>query len=116
MIEIRGIAIDRALQARISKELTAALARFAMPLASPARATFFDDDGPKGGPAVRCALTVRLPSRRQVRVEDTAGTARLAFDHSVAKLERELERYRERDRESKRHPKKYYTAKLTRLS
>jgi ribosome-associated translation inhibitor RaiA len=115
MIEIRGIAIDRALETRVSKTLTAVLARFAVPLA-PIRATFFDDDGPKGGPAVRCALTVRLPSRRQVRAEDTAGTARLAFDGGVAKLEREHERYRERDREDKRHPKKYYTARITRLS
>jgi hypothetical protein len=114
MIEIRGIPIDPTLHARVVKVLTTALTRFA---GAPARArvTFFDDDGPKGGPAVRCALTVGLPARRQVRIEDTAGTARLAFNRSVATLERELERYRERDRDAKRHPKKYYTAKLTRL-
>ena len=109
-IEIRGISIDRALHAHVTKELTAALKRLVVkPVA--AQATFFDENGPKGGPAVRCALTVRVPYRPHVRVEDTAEMDRLAFDGSFARLERELERYRERDRESKRHPKKYYTAK-----
>ena len=60
---------------------------------------------------MRCALTVRLPYRPHVHVEDTAETLRTAFDGAFAKLERELERYRDRDRESKRHPKKYYVAR-----
>lgn len=108
--EIRGIPIDRALRAHVNKRLTAGLARLATTPVG-ALVTFFDENGPKGGPAMRCALTVRLPYRPHVRVEDIAETPRLAFDGGFAKLERELERYRERDRESKRHPKKYYTAK-----
>jgi ribosomal subunit interface protein len=109
-IEIRGISIDRALHDHVDKKLASALVRLTVkPVV--AQATFFDENGPKGGLAVRCALTVRVPYRAHVRAEDTAETTRLAFDGSLAKLERELERYRERDRDDKRHPKKYYAAK-----
>ena len=109
-IEIRGVPTDRALRAHVTARLTPSLAHVATkPIA--AQVTFFDENGPKGGPAMRCAVTVRLPYRPHVHVEDTAETLRTAFDGAFAKLERELERYRDRDRESKRHPKKYYTAK-----
>ena len=72
---------------------------------------FFDDNGPKGGPAARCALTVRLPYRPGLRVERRADTPRLALDAAFPVLERRLARYRERDRDSKRHPKKYFAAR-----
>jgi ribosome-associated translation inhibitor RaiA len=108
-IEISGLR-DNALRTRISDRLGAALEPVQVkPLA--ALVAFFDDNGPKGGRAVRCALTVRVPYRPTVRVEHTAETARLAFDASFKSLERQLERYRERDRESRRHPKKYFAAK-----
>ena len=60
---------------------------------------------------MRCALTVRLPFRPSIRVEQSAVTPRLAFDAAFAVLERQLERYRERDRDNKRHPKKYFAAR-----
>jgi ribosome-associated translation inhibitor RaiA len=108
-IEISGIK-DSALRTVISKRVGAALKPLQVqPVA--AQVTFFDDDGPKGGRAVRCALTVRVPYRPTVRVEHTAETPRLAFDATFKSLERQLERYRERDRDSRRHPKKYYVAK-----
>jgi ribosome-associated translation inhibitor RaiA len=111
-IEIRGRAVSLRLQADVSRTLTDILKPLTVkPVA--ARATFFDDNGPKGGPAVRCALTIRLPYRPHLRAEATGVTARLAFDASLARLHRELERYRERDRDNKRRPKKYYVAKLT---
>ena len=109
-VEIRGIPTDRALRARVLAQMTTALGQLGKESVA-AQATFFDENGPKGGPAMRCALTVRLPYRPHVRVEDTADTQRTAFDGAFAKLERELERYRDRDRESQRHPKKYYTAR-----
>jgi ribosome-associated translation inhibitor RaiA len=109
-IEIRGLPVHRALRSRIVARLTATLARLGWePVA--ARATFFDENGPKGGLALRCALTVRRPHRPHVRVEDTAETARTAFDGAFAKLERNLARNQDRDREAKRHPKKYYAAR-----
>jgi ribosome-associated translation inhibitor RaiA len=110
MIEIRGIPVSPALRTRVMRELTHAVGRLS---AAPVtvQATFFDDNGPKGGRATRCSLTVRVPYRPNIRVEHTAETARLAFDGSIATLERELAQYRERDRESKRHPKKYFAAR-----
>ena len=108
-IEISGLR-DSALRTRISGRLSAALAPVQVkPLA--AQVAFFDDNGPKGGRAVRCALTVRVPYRPTVRVEHVAETPRLAFDASFKSLELQLERYRERDRDSRRHPKKYFAAK-----
>ena len=108
-IEIKGIR-DSALRALISDRLGRVLKPLQVePLA--AQVTFFDDDGPKGGRAVRCALTVRVPYRPTLRVEHTSETPRLAFDASIKRLDRQLERYRERDRDSRRHPKKYYVAK-----
>jgi ribosome-associated translation inhibitor RaiA len=108
-IEIRGVPTDSALRAHVTARLTPGLAHLAMKPIT-AQVTFFDDNGPKGGLAMRSAITVRLPYRPHVHAEDTARTLRAAFDGAFAKLERELERYRDRDRESKRHPKKYYTA------
>jgi ribosome-associated translation inhibitor RaiA len=108
-IEISGIR-DSALRTLISKRMGAALKPIQIePLA--AQVTFFDDNGPKGGRALRCALTVRVPYRPTVRVEHTAETPQLAFDAAFKTLERQLERYRERDRDRRRHPKKYYVAK-----
>jgi ribosome-associated translation inhibitor RaiA len=109
-IEIRGVPVGRGLQARILTQLTAALAQLGQEPAA-VRASFVDENGPKGGLALRCALTVRVPHRPIVRVEETAADPRTAFDGAFAKLERDLERHRDRQREAKRHPKKYYVAR-----
>ncbi len=107
--QITGVEREPALRARVAKLMAAALTKLPVrPLRS--EAVFVDDNGPKGGPAMRCALTVRVPHRPNVRVERSAETRRLAFDEAFAVLERQLERYRERDRDSKRHPKKYFAA------
>jgi sigma 54 modulation/S30EA-like ribosomal protein len=106
---IRGIDHDTRLRARAARLLQEQFARLGVgPVTG--LATFFDDNGPKGGRAMRCALTVRIPYRPSIRVERSAETPRLAFDAAYAVLERRLERYRERDRQSRRHPKKYFAA------
>src|SRR3989441_12727815 len=73
--------------------------------------TSFNDDGAKGGLALRCAVDLRVPYRPPIHIEHVAATPRLAFDGVMAALERQLERYRERARENRRHPKKYFVAK-----
>ena len=110
VIDIQGMAKDRALGARAAKVVAAALKPIKM---APIRAkiTFFDDNGPKGGRGMRCAVDVRLPYRPPIRVEQVAETSRLAFDGAFGALERQLERYRVRDRDIKRRPKKYFVAK-----
>lgn len=109
-IEITGASVPPQTAGLVKRRLTMALERLTV---TPVRGqvTFFDDDGPKHGPAVRCAVTVRLPYRPSVRVEHSATTPRLAFDGAFEALERQLERYREQQRESRRRPKKYYAAR-----
>jgi ribosome-associated translation inhibitor RaiA len=108
-IKITGLERDP-LRGRATRLMTEALAMLTVgPVKG--QAAFFDDNGPKGGRAMRCALTVRLPFRPSIRVERSAVTPRLAFDAAFAVLERQLERYRERDRDNKRHPKKYFAAR-----
>ena len=109
-IHINGIPTDRTLRARVTKQMTEALALLKVKPGA-VQVTFFDDNGPKGGRAIRCALTVRLPLRTEIRVEHTAETARLAFAGSFEKLERQLARRRERELDLRRRPKKYYVAK-----
>lgn len=109
-VEISGIDGKRGLHTHISQRMRGVLEPITgRPIS--AQVAFFDDNGPKGGRAIRCALAVRLPYRTAVRREHTAETPRLAFDGGFALLERQLERYRERDRESRRHPKKYFAAR-----
>jgi ribosome-associated translation inhibitor RaiA len=110
VIDILGVEKDAALRARVAKLVGAALEPINL---APVRAkvTFFDDNGPKGGRGMRCAMDVRLPYRPAIRVEQVAETTRLAFDGAFGALERQLERYRQRDRDIKRRPKKYFVAK-----
>jgi ribosome-associated translation inhibitor RaiA len=108
-IKITGLERDP-LRGRATRLMTEALAKLAVAPVK-GQVAFFDDNGPKGGRAMRCALTVRLPFRPSIRVERSAVTPRLAFDAAFVVLERQLERYRDRDRDSKRHPKKYFAAR-----
>jgi len=109
-IQLRGVSLEPRLGTRIERRLARELGRIA---ASPvtAQVTFVDDNGPKGGRAMRCALTVRVPRRPTIRVEDVAETAWLAFDRSFGSLRRRLAEYRERRLERTRYPKKYFAAK-----
>jgi ribosome-associated translation inhibitor RaiA len=110
MIDIQGTEREPALRGRVTKLVGEALATLAVEPVK-ARVTFFDDNGPKGGPAVRCAVEVRVPYRPAIHIEHIATTKRLAFDGILPVLERQLDRYRERDRKNRRHPKKYFVAK-----
>lgn len=109
-VDIQGLERDPMLRGRVGRLVGAALETIkAAPIR--ARVTFFDDDGPKGGLALRCAVDLRVPYRPAIHIEHVAATPRLAFDGVMVALERQLERYRERARENRRHPKKYFVAK-----
>jgi ribosome-associated translation inhibitor RaiA len=110
MLDIHGLRAASPLRARVTKQLGKLLAQLQTEPTS-ARAAFFDDDGPRGGNAVRCALTVRLPHRPDVHVEHTASTQRRAFDGGFTALERQLAKLRQLQVERHRRPKKYYVAK-----
>jgi ribosome-associated translation inhibitor RaiA len=109
-IEFGGSAAGRAIRARVTAGLAKVLA--SLPVEpTRARVAFADENGPKGGDAISCALEVQLPRRPALHVEGMASTPRLAFEAALEKLERALRRIRETARESKRRPKKYYAAR-----
>jgi ribosome-associated translation inhibitor RaiA len=110
-LAITGLGGERALGALVRRRMKAALVRLRVAPVS-ASVAFVDDDGPRGGPGMRCSLTVRVPHQPFERAEHTAGERRRAFDGAFAALERQLERYRERPREARRRPKKYYAARV----
>lgn len=75
------------------------------------RVAFTDENGPKGGPSIRCSLTVDLARRRALHVEHTAATPRQAFDLAFEVLERRVFQEIHRARDRRRRPKKYFVAK-----
>ena len=109
-IECRRSCADEAVRAWIARRLPRVLASLPVEPTS-VRVGFVDENGPKGGEAIHCALEVRVPRRVAVHVADVASTPHLAFDAALAKLERVLVRRREAVRESKRRPKKYFAAR-----
>ena len=109
-IQLRGVPLGPRLAARIEKRLAGELAKIrGRPVT--ARVTFADENGPKGGRAIRCALTVHRPRRPTVRVEEVAETTWLAFDRSFGRMERRLAADREKRMKQARYPKKQYAAK-----
>lgn len=109
-IELLGGTDGLALRERVTRRFTSVVG--ALPVkATSARAAFVDENGTKGGIAIRCVLEVRLPRRPAVHVEAVAATPRLAFDGALAKLERRLARLVETTRELRRRPKKYFAAR-----
>ncbi len=114
-IEFLGVTESRTVRPRVAAQLKA-IAESLPVMPTSARATFTDENGPKGGDAIRCALEIRLPRRAAVHVEDVSGTLRLALDGALAKLERQLARVFDTTREMRRRPKKYFAARRALLS
>jgi ribosome-associated translation inhibitor RaiA len=109
-ITIEGLNHDRALRHLILRRLNA-LGQQVRPAPVSARIAFTDENGPKGGNDTRCAVTVDMPRRPALHVEDLADSRRLAFDAAFSGLERLVHRDRDATREQRRRPKKYYVAK-----
>lgn len=109
-VRITGIDPDATLRARIERLLTMTIERVT---SRPVRGvvSFFDDNGPKGGPAMRCALTVSIPHQSSIRVEHRAESFDLAFKAAFTALERRIEQDSDRNHQDRRHPKKYYATR-----
>ncbi len=108
-IEARGLTLTPRLRGTATRRLARALAALEIGVMR-ARLVFTDDNGPKGGLACRCALTLALSKRQPIHVEHTAPSAALAFDGALARLEHRLGRVRGLARDRGRRPKKYYVA------
>ena len=109
-LEVRGLPPQAAAGLRADPHVAGALTELARRPAR-ARVAFTDENGLKGGPAMRCAVTVNVPSRGRVHVEAKAISARLALDIALRKLERRLAREAAIARDARRRPKKYYAAR-----
>jgi ribosome-associated translation inhibitor RaiA len=79
----------------------------------PARVSvaFVDENGPKGGPAIRCAADVTFARHPALHVESVDVTPRRALDAMLDVLDRQLLRFVGRLRDRARRPKKYFAAK-----
>jgi hypothetical protein len=97
-IEFGGSAAGRVIRARVTAGLAGVLA--SLPVgATRARVAFADENGPKGGDAIRCALEVQLPrrpagagepsSRIDVRLSDD-GSALADLVHAVEEAKVEI--------------------------
>ena len=107
---IEGLTAGDALRPLIETRMgTVSGRRGARPTAM--RVGFTDENGPKGGVDIRCAITVELPRRPAVHADALAESHRLAFDMAFEALEREIGRDRERARDVQRRPKKYFVAR-----
>jgi putative sigma-54 modulation protein len=107
---MEGIALDDPLRAHIEDKVTAATRGGRRPPTA-VRVGFTDENGPKGGVDIRCAITVELPRQAPMHAEAIAASHRLAFDSALEALERELKSLRERRRDAARRPKKYFAAR-----
>lgn len=109
-IQFSGLHVDAALRTRITDAVNETVTRIRT-AALPAHVVFTDDDGPKNGPAIRCAITIRLPRHRAIHVERVDATKRSAFDLAHAALTRQVHDEAERLRDARRRPKKYFAAR-----
>jgi ribosome-associated translation inhibitor RaiA len=109
-ITIEGLNHNRALRELILRKFNV-LGQRMRPAPVSARVAFTDENGPKGGTDTRCTVTVDLPRRPALHVEDLADSHRLAFDAAFSGLERLVRRERGATLEQRRRPKKYYVAK-----
>ena len=102
LTRISGLTDRHQLRADIVKQINGLVARRgAAPRA--VRVAFFDDDGPRGGVAIRCALML-TPSRGPIlRVEHTARTYSAAFKGALTVLTRQLKRRAQRRRRRLRY-------------
>jgi hypothetical protein len=110
MIDVYGISPRDPLHARVLEHLGDVLSPLRLGKV-PARVSFEDENGPKGGPDTTCTITVRIPRRKDIVVGERAATARLAFDAAFECLRRQVVDRRDAQRGQRRRPKKYYLAK-----
>jgi ribosome-associated translation inhibitor RaiA len=107
---IEGLSLDDPLRAHVEDRVSTATRRLGRgPTA--VRVGFTDENGPKGGADIRCAVTVDLPRRPPLHAGAVAVNPRLAFDLALEALEREVQRERGRRRDAARRPKKYFVAR-----
>lgn len=108
-IDIEGLGGDQLLRRRIIARMGKVLAGLDR-LPGTTLVNFTDINGARGGVDKRCGLTVPVPGRRIVHVEETATSQALAFSAAADVLERTLRKEEQRTDAARRRPRKYYVA------
>ena len=108
-IIVEGIK-NRAFATRVRAKIAQTLGRVDPPPTT-AKVIFADDNGPKGGPGIRCTIVHDMPRRRDFSVSELGATEEIAWDAAFDALETSVTRDRNRRRELVRRPKKYFLAK-----
>lgn len=94
--------VNETLNNAVERQLRFALTRFS-PSVTDVSVTLSDESGPKGAPARKCQILVRLRPKGSIVVEATDGT----FDTAVARAADRAGRSVARHLEKKRHARKY---------
>ena len=110
VILVEGAPSNKAFVAKVRARVADTLARVD-PSPTGAKIIFADDNGPKGGPGIRCTIVHDMPRRRDFSVSELGSTYEVAFDAAYAALESSVTRDRKRRRVLVRRPKKYFLAK-----
>lgn len=90
-LRTRGVEVDDELRAYIAKRAGFKLGKFA-PAIERTTIRLEDIAGPKGAPAIRCAVKVVLPRQGSVVVEVLDDEVRAAFDLCIDAVERAVRR------------------------
>ena len=110
VILVEGIHHSPAFVDKVRARIAQALKRV-NPTPTGAKIIFADENGPKGGPGLRCTIVHDMPKRRDFSVSEFGETYEVAFDAAYAALESSVSRDRKRRRALVRRPKKYFLAK-----
>jgi hypothetical protein len=108
-LEITGMPASVADALDIAARIQAAL-RPADGAVRECRVRFIDENGPKGGVAIRCTLHVGLVRRADFYVSARAASASAALTEALDRVRHRLARVIGAQRDSTRHPKKYFAA------
>jgi ribosome-associated translation inhibitor RaiA len=109
-IDIEGLHGDSTLEGRIVTRIRKACSRLPSEPTS-AVVSFTAQNGHKGGPGTRCAITAWIPGKKTGHVEAIATTPATAFDAVIDSFERWVKEHTDRLMDARRRPKKYYLAK-----
>ncbi len=96
-LRARGVEVDQELRDYVAKRAGFKLGKFA-PAIERTTVRFEDIAGPKGAPAIRCAIKVVLPRQGSVVVEVLDDEAKAAFDHCIDAVERAVRRTLEKSK------------------
>jgi len=97
-IRCRGVEDPAGVREHVRKRLGFALARFEGRLSS-ADVVVTDENGPKGGPAMRCDIAVRGDRGGEIRATDGAADPLEAVDLAAGRVARAVARAMERSRD-----------------